>query len=119
MVELLNVLIKLDKLLDKCRIGYIVIGSLAGCLLGVSAIEPDDIDILVSKENIEKLNTMIQQEQGIDMLEPVRWREESTIKGLYGRALLDGVLVDIMADVQLKYLDKWMLFIYEKLLHAQ
>ena len=116
MAELLNVLVKLDKLLDKHRIGYIVIGSLADYLLGISAIEPDDIDILVSKENVEKLNTMIQQEQGIDMLEPVRWREGSTIRGFYGRVLLDGVLVDIMADVQLKYLDKWMLFTYEKLL---
>ncbi|MEB3779073.1 MAG: hypothetical protein GSR85_02405 [Desulfurococcales archaeon] len=110
--ELLNVLVKLGKLLGKHRIGYIVIGSLADYLLGISAIEPDDIDILVSKGNVEKLNTMIQQEQGIDMLEPVRWREGSTIRGLYGRVLLDGVLVDIMADVQLKYLDKWMLFTY-------
>ena len=94
MVEPLNVLVKLGKLLDKHRIGYIVIGSLADYLLGISAIKPDDIDILVSKENVEKLNTMIQQEQGIDMLEPVRWREGSTIRGLYGRlygrALLDG-----------------------------
>ncbi len=114
--ELLNVLVKLGKLLNKHCIGYIVISSLADYLLGISAIEPDDIDILVSKESVEKLNTMIQQEQGIDMLKPVKWREESTIKGLYGRVLLDGVLVDIMADVQLKYLDKWMLFTYEKLL---
>ncbi len=115
-VELLNVLARLDKLLDKHCIGYIVIGSLADYFLGISTIEPDDIDILISKENVEKLNTMIQQEQGIDMLEPVRWREGSRIRGLYGRALLDGVLVDIMADVQLKFLDKWMLFTYEKLL---
>ena len=50
------------------------------------------------------------------MLEPVEWRERGTIRGLYGRALLDGVPVDIMADVQLKYLDKWMIFTYEKLL---
>ena len=50
------------------------------------------------------------------MLKPVRWRKGSTIKGFYGRALLDGMLVDIMADVQLRYLDKWMLFTYEKLL---
>ncbi len=116
MAELLNVLVKLDKLLDKHRIGYIVIGSLADHLLGISTVKPNDIDILVSKENVEKLNTMIQQEQGIDMLKPVRWRKGSTIKGFYGRALLDGMLVDIMADVQLKYLDKWMLFTYEKLL---
>ncbi len=100
--KLLNVLVKLDK----HHIGHIVIGSLADCLLGISTIKPDDIDMLVNKENIEKLNTMIQQEQGIDMLESVRWREGGTIKELYGRASLNGVLVDIMTDVQLKYLNK-------------
>ena len=62
MAELLNVLVKLDRLLDKHRIGYIVIGSLADRLLGVSAIEPGDIDILVSREDVEKLDTLIQQE---------------------------------------------------------
>ncbi|MEB3765647.1 MAG: hypothetical protein GSR77_05745 [Desulfurococcales archaeon] len=115
-MELLNALARLDKLLDKHRIGYIVIGSLADYLLGISTIEPNDIDILVSKENVEKLNTMIQQEQDIDMFELVKWREGSTIRGFYGRALLERVLVDIMADVQFKYLGKWMLFTYEKLL---
>ena len=116
MAELLNVLVKLDKLLGKHRIGYIVIGSLADYLLGISTTEPNDIDILVSKKSVEKLNTMIQQEQDIDMFEPVKWREKSTIRGFYGRVVLYGALVDIMADVQLKYLDKWVLFIYEKLL---
>ena len=38
--ELLNVLAKLDKLLDQYRIGYIVIGSLADYLLGISTIKP-------------------------------------------------------------------------------
>ena len=60
--ELLNVLVKPNKLLDKHCIGYIVIDSLADHLLGISTIKPNDIDILVSKENVEKLNTMIQQE---------------------------------------------------------
>ncbi len=113
--ELLNVLAKLDKLLDKYRIGYIVVGSLADYLLGISTIEPNDIDILVDKDDIEELNTVFQQEQGIAMLEPIRWREESIIRGLYGRALLDGAVIDIMADVQLKYSDKRILFPYRKL----
>jgi len=110
------VLAKLDKLLDQYRIGYIVIGSLADYLLGISAIKPNDIDILVDKEDIEELNTVFQQERGIAMLELIRWREESIIRGLYGRALLDKTVIDIMADVQLKYSDKWILFTYRKLL---
>ncbi len=114
--EPLNVLVKLDKLLDKHRIGYIVVDSLADYLLGISVIMPNEIDILISKENVGKPNTVIQLEYGIDMLKPVRWREEGMIRGLYGRSLLDGVPGDIMADVQFKYPGKWGLFIYEKLL---
>jgi len=53
---LLNALVKLDTLLNRHRIGYIVIGSLADYLLGITAVRPNDIDILVSKENVEKLN---------------------------------------------------------------
>jgi len=70
--ELLNVLAKLDKLLDQYRIGYIVIGSLADYLLGISTIKPNDINILVDKEDVEELSTMLQQEQGIVMLESIR-----------------------------------------------
>jgi len=52
MAELLNAIIRLDKLLGKHRIGYIVVGSLADYLLGMSTIEPDDVDILVSRKSI-------------------------------------------------------------------
>jgi len=89
--KLLNALTKLDKLLDKYRIGYIVIGSLADHILGIYTIKQDSIDILVDKENVKELNTVFQQEQGIVMLESIRWRENSTIRGLYGRALLESI----------------------------
>ncbi|MCE4617474.1 MAG: hypothetical protein F7C32_02700 [Desulfurococcales archaeon] len=62
-------------------------------------IEPDDIDILVSKENVRKLNTLIQQEKDIDMIEPARKQRGSTIRGLYGRVSLDEIIVDVMAYV--------------------
>jgi len=62
-------------LLDKHHIVYIVVGTLAGYLLEIPAIKSNDLDILVSKGSVKKLNTMIQREQGIDMLEPVRRRE--------------------------------------------
>ena len=114
--RLLNVLAKLDKLLSKYRIGYIVVGSLADYLLGTFTVRPGDIDILVSRENTEKLNTAIQQEQGGTLLEPIRWRRKGTIRGLHGRALLDRMVIDIMADLQLKYLDRWVLFSHRNLL---
>ncbi|MEB3773833.1 MAG: hypothetical protein GSR86_02755 [Desulfurococcales archaeon] len=111
----MNVLVKLGKLLDKHGIGYIVIGSLADHLLGVSMVEPRDIDILVSGEDVGRLGSVIQQVRDIDILEPIRWREGGTVRGVYGRALLDGVPIDIMANIQLKYLGKWIFFTYERL----
>jgi len=50
------------------------------------------------------------------MLESIRWREKSIIRGLYGRALIDKTVTNIIADVQLKYSVKWKLFTYMKLL---
>ncbi len=114
--RLLEVLVRLDKLLNSYGIEYIVIGSLADYLLGVPGVEPGDIDILVGEGNVEKLNAMIQSEKDIDISESIKWREWSIMKGLYGKILLDSVPVDIMAKLQVKYGYKWLSFTYEKLL---
>ena len=68
------------------------------------------------EEKVEKLNARIRSEQNIDILEPIKWRENGIIKGLHGKVLLDGVPVDIMDKVQIKYKDKWLSFTYEGLL---
>ncbi len=114
--KLVKALVKLDNLLGRHHIGYIVVGSLADYLLGALTTGPGDIDILVSGENVEKLNAIIRRKRDIVVLVPIRWREEGVIKGLYGRVLLDGVVIDILASVQLRYSGKWILFSYENLL---
>lgn len=116
MEGLLEGLVRLDKLLNRYGIEYIVVGSLADYLLGVPGVEPGDIDILVGEVNAKKLDAMIRSEKDIDISESIKWREWSIIKGLYGKILLDGVPVDIMAKLQIKYGDKWLSFTYEKLL---
>ncbi len=67
--------------------------------------------------DVEKINMMITWPgQGVALVKPVKYRRGSAIRGFYGRALLDGVTVDILADVQLKYSDGWVLITYESLL---
>ena len=82
--ELARALVKLDDLLDKHRIGYAVVGGWAYRLLGVPTVEPSDIDILVSGEDMMKLNAIIRRKRNITVPEPIRWREEGVVKGLNG-----------------------------------
>ena len=70
--RLMAALQRLHELLDRYRIGYIVVGSLADYLLGVPAARPRDIDVLISVRDAEKAGTLISAEPGISTVVPTR-----------------------------------------------
>ena len=114
--KLVIALQRLHKILSQHRVKYIVIGSLADYLLGASTVKPRDIDILVSAEDVEKIDIIAQAGQDIIIVRPIRYQQGDVIRGLYGKVLLDEVTVDILADVLLRYSDKWSLITYKSLL---
>ena len=116
MDKLMAALQRLHELLDRYRIGYIVVGSLADYLLGVPAARPRDIDVLISARDAEKVGTLTSAEPGISTVVPIGYRESSRIRGLYGRFSLASVTVDILANIYLRYGGRWIPISYEDLL---
>ncbi|MEB3759252.1 MAG: hypothetical protein GSR81_00195 [Desulfurococcales archaeon] len=77
---------------------------------------PNDIDVLVSRSDAEKIIKVAREESSLRIVSPMEYREGDNIRGLYGRILVDTVNVDILADVKLRYRGKWLHLTYENLI---
>ena len=51
-------------------------------------------------------------------VKPIKQHQGDATKGLHRGVLIDEVIIGILADVLLRYSDKWILITYESLLHA-
>ncbi len=100
--KLLEVLLRISNDLEKNNIPWVLVGSLSLYLQGVD-IEPEDIDILTTKEGALKLNTIWDKFK----IKSVSFGETSSFRSYYGRFKINDVYVEVMGELEQKINDKW------------
>ena len=100
--KLLEVLIRISNDLEKNNIPWVLVGSLSLYLQGVN-IEPEDIDILTTREGALKLNALWDKFK----IKSVSFSETSSFRSYYGRFEIDGILVEVMGELEQRMNDEW------------
>jgi predicted nucleotidyltransferase len=75
-----------------------VLGGSASLVLNGVKVKPRDIDVLVSKRDVFKVNELLKQHE----VTPVKFGRFGPFESYYGRFDVGGVRVDVMADSKIR-----------------
>jgi len=81
---------------------WVLVGSTALAIHGVD-VPVNDIDILTTIESADKIQEILKDY----MLEPMHYRENSQFKSYYGLFEINGIKIEIIADLEKIYNGKW------------
>lgn len=101
-ISFLNALKIVNDKFRKHDINLVLVGSLSLALQGIE-IEPNDIDVLTSKEGALMCNSILKE----FVVKPVKWSQTEKYDSYFGRFRIEGVQVDIMGEFKVKEGDKW------------
>ena len=100
--DLIAVLGAISELLDKAGVRWILAGSLGLAIQGV-AVLAHDIDIISDAAGAFKIGELLHDH----VIKPVEWSEGEEFASYFGQVSLNGVLVEIMGDLQAWEGDSW------------
>jgi len=95
-----KVLKNIAKILNEKDIPWILAGSTASYLNGLS-IEPKDLDILTDKENAYKIDKIF--EKSFEVIRKMSYGETEIYASHFGRYKVQGVFVEVIGDLKIKY----------------
>jgi len=100
--KLLEVLKKLAKIFEENNINYCIVGSTSLLLEGVP-VEPEDIDILTTKDFVLKMDELLSSYR----LEECKLKESENFRSYFGKYKIDGINVEVMGELQIRKNGKW------------
>lgn len=86
----------------KNGINWVLVGSSSLALQGVDIV-PNDIDVLTSKEDALKCNSILKE----FLVKPVEWSKTERYDSYFGEFRIEGVKVEIMGGLKVKKGDDW------------
>ena len=99
--EALRIIYK--RLLGK-GISWTIVGSTALAIHGVD-IKAKDIDIQTSRENADKMIGLLKE----FVVEPMHHKSDGQFKSYYGKLMINGVGIELMADLEKMVDGKWVM----------
>jgi hypothetical protein len=90
-----------DKLSNK-NLHWVLVGSTALAIHGVN-VKVNDIDILTNINSADKIAKQLKEY----IQEPMHYRENSQFKSYHGMFKINGVQVELLADLECIYNNKW------------
>jgi len=100
--EFIKVLRRINERFQKHKIRWVLVGSLSLALQDVK-IKPKDIDILTDKEGALKSNEIFKKH----IKKAIVWRQTERYDSFFGKFQINGVVVEIMGDLNVKERNKW------------
>ncbi|MGV8087056.1 MAG: nucleotidyltransferase domain-containing protein [Candidatus Woesearchaeota archaeon] len=103
-IPIVNI-IALKKIVEKFKnknINWVLTGSTSLAIQGVD-VKAKDIDILTDVENADKIAELLKEY----VIEPMNYKTSEHFKSYYGKFKISEVEVEVMADLEKKYNNKW------------
>jgi hypothetical protein len=97
-----TVLRQIARRLDEAGVAYKVVGGAAAALHGVP-LPVNDLDIETDAEGAYRFQSLFADH----VVEPVALRENETYRSHFGRFDFDGVVVEVMGDLQRREGERW------------
>jgi predicted nucleotidyltransferase len=103
--ELIKALKIINQKLRGKKIKWVLVGSTSLALQGVK-IKPKDIDILIDKKSILKVNKLFREYE----VEPIKFTRSKFFESYIGEFRIEGIKVEVMANLKEKIGNKWTSF---------
>jgi len=97
-----RVLYELAKMFSKDKIRWLFAGSTASFLNGLD-VEPRDIDILIAKNDVEKVKQILSKHYQV--IKPIEYSETDLFASFFGKYRKENVLIEIIGNFKIKYED--------------